>query len=151
MDFKDLKMKLDGTLKEVLNKETFSEIGKTVSAQVKTRTRLGKGVDENNASQKNLKPLQDGTKLRRKAKKQLGKLSSETTPAKSNLTDTGEMLNSLKYETSATEVRIYIDGENNQKKARDQVKQGRKFMKLSKAEVNTVISIISKKIKDTFK
>lgn len=147
MDFKDLKKQVDSALRYTLNKQTFSEIGKMTADSIKNRTRLGKGVNQTEGKLETLLPLKESTKARRNIKKKTGKLSNQTTPARSNLTDTGELLDSLKYESSATEVRIYIEGANNQKKAIDQSKAGRKFMDLSKSEVNAVISYLQKKIK----
>lgn len=148
LDFKDLKKQVDTALSAVLNKQTFNEIGKITADSIKNRTRLGKGVNQTEGKLEALIPLKETTKARRGAKKKAGKLSAQTTPARSNLTDTGEMLDSLKYESSATEVRIYIEGANNQKKAIDQANAGRKFMNLSKSEVNTVLRYLQKKIKD---
>lgn len=150
MDFKDLKDKLDKALLNVLNKETFDSIGKMTSLSIKNRTRLGKGVSQSEGSLEPLKPLKDSTKKTRTAKKASGKLSSQTAPAKSNLTETGKMLDSIKYQSSPTEVRIYIEGSDNQKKATDQAEQGRKFMNLSKSEVNEVLRFLQNKIKDSF-
>lgn len=150
MDFKDLKKKVDGALREVLSKDTFNDIGKMTSEQIKTRTRLGKGVPESEGSFQALKPLADSTVGIRKDKKKAGKLSALTTPNKSNLTETGELLDSLKYQSTNTEVRIYIEGQQNQKKANDQVAQGRKFMNLSKTEVREIIKYLQKKIEDSF-
>jgi hypothetical protein len=150
LDFKDLKDKLDKALANVLNKETFDGIGKITSQSIKNRTRLGKGVSQSEGSLEQLKPLADSTKKIRTSKKKSGKLSSQTAPAKSNLTETGQMLDSIKYQSSATEVRIYIEGSDNQKKATDQANQGRKFMNLSKSEVNEVLRFLQNKIKDSF-
>lgn len=150
MDFKDLQKKVEIALQAVLNKSTFDEIGKMTAQSIKTRTRLGKGVETTPGSLVPLKALAPSTKERRTSKKKAGKLSSQTTPAKSNLTDTGEMLDSLKYQSTDTEVRIYIDGSDNQKKAKDQAEQGRKFMNLSKSEVAEVVRFLQKKITDSF-
>lgn len=150
MDFKDLKKKVDSALREVLSKDTFNEIGKLTSDQIKTRTRLGKGVPESEGAFQTLKPLADATINIRTDKKKKGKLSSLTTPKRSNLTETGELLDSLKYQSTNTEVRIYIEGPQNQKKANDQVAQGRKFMNLSKTEVREIIKYLQKKIEDSF-
>jgi hypothetical protein len=150
LDFKDLQKKLDAALKAALNKQTFDEIGKNTANQIKTRTRLGKGVNDTPGKQESLKPLSEATKKIRQSKKSAGKLSSQTAPTRSNLTETGEMLDSIKYESSATEVRIYIDGAENKKKATDQSNQGRKFMNLTKAEISELTRFIQKKIKDSF-
>lgn len=150
MDFKDLKKKLEDAVLAIADRETFNAIGKMSAESIRTRTRLGKGVDEMGGKLENLKALKTSTKDIRSFKKASGKLSNQTQPARSNLTETGELLDSIKYESTATEVRIYIDGVDNQKKAQDQVAQGRKFMSLSKTEVNAVIKYISNRIRDSF-
>jgi hypothetical protein len=150
LDFKDLKKKVDNALRDVLSKDTFNEIGKMTADQIKTRTRLGKGVPQSEGPFQQLKPLSSATIGIRTDKKKKGKLNPLTTPKKSNLTETGELLDSLKYQSSNTEVRIYIEGPENQKKANDQVAQGRKFMNLSKTEVREIIKYLQKKIEDSF-
>ena len=150
MDFKDLKKKVDTALRDVLNKSTFNDIGAMTAQQIKTRTRLGKGVEQSEGSFSALKPLSPATQNIRADKKKAGKLSPLTTPKKSNLTETGELLDAIKYESKDTEVRIYIEGSKNQKKAIDQVSQGRKFMNLSKTEVREIIKYLQKKIEDSF-
>jgi len=150
LDFKDLKKKVDKALRDVLSKNTFDDIGKMTAEQIKTRTRLGKGVPASEGPFQPLKPLTPATVGIRTGKKRAGKLNALTTPKKSNLTETGELLDSLKYQSSNTEVRIYIEGQQNQKKANDQVAQGRKFMNLSKTEVREIIKYLQKKIEDSF-
>jgi hypothetical protein len=151
LDLKDFAKKIDDLLRNALDKGTFNEIGKKTADNIKTRTKLGKGLEDNNKNTKSLKPLSEGYKKKRKGLKKQGKLAVDTTPAKSNLTQTGDMLNSIKYEASNNEVRIYIEGSSNNKKATDQEQQGRKFMRLSKAEIKDVVDIIEKELERQIK
>lgn len=64
--------------------------------EIRVRTRLGKGVATPNGPQGAFAPLKPSTIESRKRAKIRGDLSNESSPSKSNLTSTGEMLDSLR-------------------------------------------------------
>lgn len=72
----------------------LSALGKTVLERVINRTRLGRGVRERGGASGPLKSLSSSYKEQRKKLKQKGELSGLTTPGKSNLTQTGKLLDS---------------------------------------------------------
>jgi hypothetical protein len=76
------------------DKAAMTAIAKAAAEMIRVRTRLGYGVPGDNKERQKLKTLSDGYKLFRK--KHRGELYDETTAAKSNLTFTGQLLNSLK-------------------------------------------------------
>lgn len=89
----------------VFERRFLSEIGKDVAKQIRTRTRLGKGVG-NNGRQEKLAPLKKTTKsLRRRYR---SRLSNLTTPARSNLTATGAMLDSISSKLNGKTIKIFI-------------------------------------------
>lgn len=71
------------------------KIAKDAAEEIKLRTRLGYGVTRGGAPKQPLKPLASSTIENRKRAKIAGRLSQLTTPTRSNLTETGQMLDSL--------------------------------------------------------
>lgn len=151
MTFKDLEKKLAKLISSVGDASTMDKIGKELAQTVKTRTRKGFGVDQPGGRSKRLTKLSKPYKKERKGLQSRGKLSSETSPAKSNLTKTGELLDSIKGSGKKNEARIYIDGRNNVKKVRDQAQAGREFMNLNKAEIKDAIDILEKELNNDIK
>lgn len=151
MDFKDLQRKLGTLIREVGDAQTMVKVAKQTAETVKKRTRRGFGVEQTGGRSKRLKKLADGYKKTRRGLKKRGQLSTETTPAKSNLTKSGEMLDSIKGEGKTRQARIYIDGSRNEKKVKDQVEQGRVFMNLNRAEVKDIIDILEEDLNKDMK
>ncbi len=151
MNFKDLEKKLSRLIDSVGDASTMSKVGKELAQTVKRRTRRGFGVEQQGGSSTKLKKLSQPYKKQRKSLKRKGVLSSETTPAKSNLTKTGKLLDSIKGEGKKGEARIYIDGRENVKKAQDQAQVGREFMNLNKAEIKDAIDILEQDLNNDIK
>lgn len=147
MDFKDLKEKLAQLRKDIGNEKTMRKVGVETVDMIKKRTNKGFGVPQSEGPQRRLKKLSEGYKKQRK-KLPLG---PEATPARSNLNQTGSMVGSVSATSRVKETEIRVTGQNNRKKAQDQVKQGRKFMNLAKNEVNKVVNIIRKEILNDIK
>ena len=121
-------------------------------AIIRIRTRLGKGVDEGGSITK-LDKLSDAyVKVRAKSK-----LHKDTKTKKSNLTFTGQMLDSIKGERRGM---LFIfgfkgnraDGKiTNDKLAQYNREKGRPFFKLSKSEESGLRRKITKIIKESVK
>lgn len=131
--------------------QTMKKVAKQTAETVKKRTRRGFGVETTGGSSKRLKKLSDGYKKTRRGLSKRGDLSQNTTPAKSNLTKSGEMLDAVKGEGTTRQARIYIDGSRNKKKAQDQVEQGREFMNLNRAEIKDIIDILEDEVNQDIK
>lgn len=99
MNEKNFKRKIENALREaqkdIKKKRVLDPIGEGLADEIKKRTRLGYGVDRNGGRQQKLKPLKDSTRKSRAYMKRKGKLHPDTSPAKSNLTMTGEMTDSI--------------------------------------------------------
>lgn len=149
MNFSDISKKLKAAIK--LNSATLNDIGKLVTNNVKTRTRRGFGVTKEGGASSKLNPLSITYKKQRKRLKSQGKLSSETRPAKSNLTKSGAMVDSLEYTISRNTVTISVTGANNRLKAREQGRVGRVFMNLNKREIKDIGDAIKKAIGENLK
>jgi hypothetical protein len=122
---------LQKVVQEAVNKIDMQEIGDTLAQEIKLRTRLGYGLDTQGGTQSKLKPLSEPYK---KARKKM-KLSSETRPGKSNLTQTGEMLDSIKAEVNNGKITITFKNQFSKDKARWNTEKGRPFMAISKVQI----------------
>jgi len=91
--------KLLGLVKAYTETKQFEQVGKDIANGIRVRTRLGKGDDN-----KKLKELKASTKKKRKRYKK--NLSEFTKPNKSNLTATGQMLDSIKSKTDGSKIII---------------------------------------------
>lgn len=158
---------------EALNKKNFGEIMVEVADIVRLRTRLGYGVQDDGAAKERLKPLAgsyreqrankarywtgaDGKVRRREIESGGGRhpqLSDDTTPGKSNLTFTGQMLDSLKGRaTSAGRGEVAASGNrrgggaSNPDVARYVSEQGRPFLNLSDVEIRRVTDLVKRSI-----
>lgn len=145
MDLKDLTIKLKGLVRGTLNREDFRQIGEQIKDTVVNRTQKGFGVDENGAPQTRLKGLSESYKKQRSRLKKQGKLSGNTTANKSNLTKSGKMLSDIKVRATNDSVTVFPSGKD-RKKAIYQDEAGRKFMNLSKSEINKIKKEIENKI-----
>lgn len=146
MTFDDLNKRLKSLVNGVVDKKLMDKIGSETVPVVKKRTRRGFGVNKDGDKAVKLKGISESTKKQRRRLKKQGKLNSETTPAKSNLTRSGKMIDSLDYVASTNEVTISPKGDNNKDKAAGQENQGRSFLNLSKGEIKNIEDIIAEKI-----
>lgn len=152
-DFKKAFKNLENIVKGISSKDSLKEIGEEVVSMVKKRTQLGYGVAESGADKKKLEPLEPSTVKSRKTKQ----LSGMTAPKKSNLTETGDMLDDIKVtKSSKGELEIGFGSDFSQKKANWNTNptkhpNKRPFMNLSKAEIKRVTDKIKEIADDLIK
>lgn len=149
--------KIKGTLKEAIRRESLMPTGEFIASIIAKRTRLGYGVDRNGGQKSPLKSLALSTIKQRTALRKSGKLSSFTRPGRSNLTATGQLLDSLKV-TYLKDGEINIapdgrrdDGKKNREVAGYQEEAGRIFMRLSQPEFNQALRFYRKTFGDLLK
>lgn len=153
---KDLVKKITKELEQTVKSKAFyDEIGEEVSTQIRKRTRLGYGIG-GAESQVKLKPTAPSTKKSKEYKKKKGKLSDQTTPKKSNLTDTGQLLDSIQHKASLQKVVIDFknlrkDSEIGNKELASHVQVDRPFFGLTNPEKNRLRRLIEKKIQEMVK
>ena len=114
-------------------------IAQKVLETVRDRTRAGYGVNDSNQIEP-LKGLAETTKARRRSFKRLSRF---TTPEKSNLTMTGDMLRSLRAEVGKGNIKLVFtntDAANKEEYARA---GGRPFATLSQSEVTEIVKFYS--------
>ena len=82
---------------QAINRATLNETGDFLSQQIRIRTRAGRGIAEPEGRPQRLEPLSTQYIGQRRRFRANGDLSSQTSPARSNLTLTGQMLDSIDY------------------------------------------------------
>lgn len=134
--------KISASISKFFSKSNMKDIAEKGAELIKSRTRSGKGVDVSGGEERALKPLARSTVERRRRKN----LHPSTSPGKSNLTESGKMLDSIQGTVdSANNPRIEIAGAKNRKKA-SEVQGDRPFLNLSKKEIDTLKDEIKKKL-----
>lgn len=124
------------------NDKVVSTIADASVKQIVKRTRAGYGITSNKVESASIVKLKNkpSTKKRRKFDKKKGVLSSKTTPAKANLTRTGDMLDNLEVKKlSNTEFVIEPNAED-QEKVNRLDESGKKFLGLAKKELKSILS-----------
>lgn len=142
----NLTKKVNEIVNRVLDKNLLNEIGSFAAGRIQNRTRLGKGVSEQGGKLEKLKPLSDGYKKQRRKNK--SKLSPDAKPAKSNLTFSGQMLESIDYKIEEPDtIVIRFDNNKARRKAIEVTDKGRPFFNLADSEINAIKKLIRDKIK----
>lgn len=151
MTFKDLNVKLKALVSGISDDEVLREIGNEARQMIKSRTRNGYGVVEDNAPATRLPGLSESYKKQRKRLARQGKLSPDTTPNKSNMTKTGELLDTMVVSVKGDTVTVSPNGKKNAKKAKYNAEKGRVVYNLSKKENQAIRRIVNEKIKTDIK
>jgi hypothetical protein len=148
---------IQAALEQVARPENMRKYAEMASDMVRLRTRLGSGVDADGANKSRLKPLADSTIEERKRLKSRGELSADTSPGRSNLTRTGELLDSIQpTQVSQGSAKIgpdgiRSDGLSNQKVAEYVTAQGRAFNNLSSVELKRIHDAVKRDVRDIIK
>lgn len=131
---------------EAFPKSYMEKVANDLAAQIKKRTLLGYGVS--NGNQQRLKPLSESYVKQRK--RYSGNLSGDTTPKRSNLTATGQLLNAIRGTGYPAKLEITINdrrGRNlsgkssgiTNNKLLEYVSADRPFFAITKAESNKLV------------
>lgn len=155
-DLKKILSKLSDTVQESVNKKTMEAVGEFTKDLVVKRTRLGYGVDENFGEKSKFADLSTSYVL---ARKRNSGLSSLTRPKKSNLTKTGQLLDSIraKYVRKGviliTPTGTRTDGKSNLNIAQYNADSPKKriFNRVSQKEFNQVLRFYRKTFGDLVK
>lgn len=172
-DFKNkLKRAFDDAVKEIESRQNMQQIGNNIANDIKKRTQLGYGARSNGGPKEKLKPLsdsyvqqrrgklgfwtnKDGKKVPINDKKYLKqnkpKLSSKTSPKKSNLTRTGRMIRSIgALFTGSGKITIGFNS-NRSAKIAAFVSKMRPFFYLTRQEEKRAQRDIKKRLEDILK
>jgi hypothetical protein len=143
--------KIKDQVDKFASREQMGIYARDMAKLIGVRTRLGRAVMQNGATTSAMKKLSESYKKQRKGQiaffssggrvipyvpKSPPRLHTETTPSKSNLTNTGEMIDSLVGRgVSVGRGIIRLIGRRNQDIGGWQEDKGRVFMRLAKAEI----------------
>lgn len=146
-----LKKLLDAVVDQFTSKDAMQTLGDEAAALIKKRTRVGYGVAGPGATKSKLKPLSEPYKKQRKA----DGVAATTSPNKSNLTNTGKMLDNIGAVASKGKVTIGFSDADQEQKAEWVTEGGRPFNSLSDAEIkqlrNKLEAAIKLQLKNVFK
>ncbi len=126
-------------LERAQDKTVFSAVAKMASDLIKKRTRLGYGVEKDGANKTKLKGIKDKTIEQRQRKKKMGLLHNNTTPKKSNLTDTGQLIDAIGSRATQRYGEVFISEKRKDRAVNSDIVEGqsdmgRKFFNISNAE-----------------
>lgn len=149
-----LKADLTKVFKEASSSKNMKAIGSQAAEIIRRRTRLGYGVEKNEGKRERLKPLSPKYIEKRKQ----NTLSSQTTPRRSNLTFTGELLDSIEaHDATQGEVQVgprgaRSDGGPDNEKLAEYVRDaGRPFNNLSATEIKQLTQFFEEIIEKLIK
>lgn len=153
--FETLREVIKQKIKDSFSQKVMKNVAQDTANRIKIRTRTGKGVKVTGADPEPLKALSAKYKNYRRKTDKLNR--SSTTPGKSNLTFTGQLLDSI-YGDSINERSFFIsikedrnDGVKNSDIVEGQEKQGRKFFYFSRAEIKSIYNAINNFLRKEFK
>ena len=138
-DLRKITKAIQKGIRQSLSRKELLEIGKTAVAIIQRRTRRGFGVAKSGGVRRRLAPLS----AKYIKQRQRAKLSRFTSPRRSNLTFTGQMLASLNARVvKPGTVTISADGRRRDGKRNEDVaifvSQRRPFLNLSKKEIEVL-------------
>lgn len=143
--------RIEQSIDEAIQPQHMIPVAEHAVDLIVKRTRLGYGVDRQFGSKQALKRLSDPYK---EFRKRFSGLSDATSPGKSNLTLTGQMLDSVKV-IRATKGKIHFgptgnrsDGLSNMQVAKYQERQGRVFNRISQLEYNQTLRFYRREFGD---
>lgn len=147
-DIKKMMDKLKKVRDELESKKRMKQLGAKAAELIKKRTQLGWGVDKQGGKKAKLDKLSDGYKKFRKKNKPTGK----STPSKSNLTYSGDMLDDLEAKHAKdNKVTIGFSSTKSEKKAGWAKDGGREFNNLSKSEQKQLEQFLDEELKKILK
>lgn len=143
--------RLNSSVADVIDKKSMTAVGKFAVTLIVKRTRLGYGVNDSLGQRSKLRPLSPGYIKQRKNFPDLNQL---TRPSKSNLTRTGQMLESMtstvksKGSVVIAPTGIRDDGQSNMDIARYNAERGRIFNNVSELEFKQLVRFYRKTFGD---
>lgn len=144
--FKNVNNSLKLALRKATSPANMRKLAKMASDMIRTRTRLGFGVKTLGGKRQKLAPLKPSTKKSRKANPNLSGLTSA---GKSNLTETGQLLDSIDV-VSVTQGKAVVStsgsrkGGGQNKEIAGYVSVARPFMNISDVEIKRIEDDFSK-------
>jgi hypothetical protein len=151
-DFRRFEKAFEQAMREVSSPDAMRGYATVAAEMIRTRTRLGYGVPENLAERRKLKPLSERYVERRRQLAERGELSGDTTAKRSNLTLTGQMLDSIRpLSAREGEARVGPQGGRNDGLSNEDVGKyvtdaGRPFNFLSEVEYRRLVDVVRRRL-----
>lgn len=127
--------------------EFMKQLGEFVKKGILDRTKAGVGVDNPGGNRKPLKPLSPAYVEQRKRMK----LAKDTSPGKSNLTQTGKMLKDLTVISTKAKTAVDFKNDESKTKAKHNEDNGRPFAYVDKEQIKEVEAIVQAKLEELLK
>lgn len=159
--FEEIKRMVDKATDKAVSKNFLGALGKILSKDIKVRTRSGLGTEEakDGGRLKRLEPL--NSEPYKKQRKRDKNLSTKTSPSKSNLTRTGQLLDSIISRVKGKKIEIsFKEGRKPDKYGKTvknddivtwQETQRRPFFYISAPEQTRIDRLVRKKIEQELK
>jgi hypothetical protein len=150
---KGIQDSLQSVTRELLTPSNMKRYGQMAADMIRLRTRLGSSVSAEGADKEPLKPLAESTKKERKRLQSKGKLSSLTSPGKSNLTRSAQLLDSVQVtRVESTSVVVGPKGPRSDSLTNEKVGEyvsqaGRPFNFLSSVEIKRINDEIKRNLR----
>lgn len=148
-NFKKVFAKLRKEVKSTYSDDQMERLGEQAAEMIRIRTRLGYGVSKPGSKRERLKKL-DGEYI--ETRKDFGELSQFTTPGRSNLTRTGQMLESIVV-LDAKDGKVTVgpqgarsDSKHSNDQIAEYVSTARPFISVSDLEIKKLIRFFKKNI-----
>lgn len=146
----DIFKAFEQAIKKVFSAQSQQAIANEMADSVRIRAQLGGSVENTGSKKKAFKALSDSYKQQRK---KFSGLSDKTTPNKSNITRTGQMIESIRGKGKANGFLLELagsrdDGLTNEKVAGFVEEQGRPFMNLSDIELKKLARLLEENLAD---
>lgn len=139
-----LNKQLERVLKDITDKQILKQLGEFIVEMLVDRVRgQGQGVKQEDGNRTDLSPLSPGY-IRQRARDR--SLHPETSPERSNLTRTGEMLDSLRYRIKDGRVEIYVAGGNKVVNKAIYTNESRPWVNLGRAEKTLILKMVEELI-----
>lgn len=131
-------------LNEMTSKKNLRIVGEEAKSLIQKRTRLGGSVKQNLGTRSRLKPLSEDYKKTRKRKR--SDLDRTTSPARSNLTYSGQMLREIGVKIRNGSILLRFIHPFAKQKAKWVQDQGREFFFISKPEFRQLQNLMRKRV-----
>lgn len=146
----DIERAFKDALQKTLSKSVQEEIAKEMADTVRIRSQLGSGVSKVGGRKEKFKAL--STKYVEQRKEFPG-LSDKTTPRKSNVTRTGQMIDSLTGVGKSGGFEIKPEGRRDDGKTNERVagyveENGRPFLNFTDTELKKLTRLLAEKLSD---
>ena len=129
---------VDSAIDRAFDGAYLNELGGDIVKQIQVRTRSGFGVAGNGQRQRRLRPLSSRYIEQRRFARGVGILAGSTTPARSNLTYTGNMLESINYRVNRRNIQFGFSNSEAERVAEEVQSRGRPFFNLSSTEIRNL-------------